>query len=113
MEPNAGEGFSPGRITLPDTLPDSLLRNVISSRYAVTKGTTMAKTTAQRQAEYRKRALTQGNGARRLNLWISSAADMALGRLIDHGGGTKRAVLERLILEADKRITEDSGASYG
>lgn len=67
-----------------------------------------AKTPAQRQAEYRKaRAFAgpDGNGERRLNTWISTGASLALARLANRYGVTKREILERLISEADDQIT--------
>lgn len=67
----------------------------------------MTKTSTERQREYRERARLQGDGARRINIWLSSGADLALDRLADHGGRTRRAVLERLIMEADERLTRD------
>lgn len=44
----------------------------------------MAQTTAQRQAAYRARRATagkDGNGERRLDMWVSSEVDLALVRL--------------------------------
>ncbi len=67
-----------------------------------------AKTAAQRQAEYRKRrpfAGPEGNGERRLNTWVSTSAALALARLSNRYGVTNRAMLEKLILEADERIS--------
>lgn len=70
-------------------------------------GKPQAKTPAQRQAEYRKaRAFAgpDGNGERRLNTWISTGASLALARLANRYGVTKREILERLISEADDQI---------
>lgn len=67
-----------------------------------------AKTPAQRQAEYRKaRAFAgpDGNGERRLNTWVSTSASLALARLANRYGVTRREILERLISEADNQIT--------
>ena len=71
-------------------------------------GKTPAKTPAQRQAEYRKaRAFAgpDGNGDRRLNTWISTGASLALSRLANRYGVTRREILERLISEADEKIS--------
>jgi len=46
----------------------------------------MAQTTAQRQAAYWARRATAGedaNGERRLDMWVSSEADLALARADD------------------------------
>ena len=67
----------------------------------------MPKTAAQRQAIYRARrpfAGTDGNGERRLNLWISTHADLALERLARHHGLTKRELIERLVTAEDDRV---------
>jgi hypothetical protein len=62
----------------------------------------MAKTPAQRQAEYRKRQ-DRGNG-RRLNTWIASEADIALERLARRYGVTKLEIIERLAVAEEDRI---------
>ena len=67
----------------------------------------MARTTAQRQAAYRARRATagnDGNGERRLSTWVSTEADLALERLARRYAGTKREMLERLVLRADAAI---------
>lgn len=67
----------------------------------------MAKTPAQRQAAYRARrpyAGKNGNGERRLNLWIDTSSSLALDRLVRRYGVTKREFLEKMILEADEAI---------
>lgn len=67
----------------------------------------MPKTTAQRQAEYRRRRATAGdNGERRVNTWVCTAAALALERLARREGLTQRAMLERLILSADADVLE-------
>lgn len=66
----------------------------------------MAKTAAQRQAAYRARrahAGTDGNGERRLSVWMNTGAALALERLALCYGVTKREMLERLILERDQQ----------
>lgn len=65
----------------------------------------MAKTAAERQADYRERRVTAGeNGERRLNTWVSTGAALALDRLARRHGLSKRAMLERLVLDADEGI---------
>lgn len=62
----------------------------------------MAKTTAERQREYRHRRPEAGdNGERRLQCWISTRAKLSLDRLARHEGTTRRAILESLLLAAD------------
>jgi hypothetical protein len=63
----------------------------------------MAKTVAQRQAHYRARR-DDGDGEYRINTWVSSKTDFALNRLARHHGLTRRAMLERLIVEMDAAI---------
>lgn len=68
----------------------------------------MATSSAERQRAYRQRRPEAGdNGERRLQCWLSTSAKLALDRLAGHHGTSKRAVLERLILEADKAATSD------
>jgi hypothetical protein len=67
----------------------------------------MAQTTAQRQAAWLARRATagkDGNGERRLDMWISTEADLALARLARRYAVTKRQMLERLITRADDAI---------
>jgi hypothetical protein len=65
----------------------------------------MAKTTAQRQAEYRaRRPMAGDNGERRLNMWVSTGSALALDRLARRYGVTKREVLERLLQAEDDLI---------
>lgn len=67
----------------------------------------MALTTAQRQAAYGARRATageSGNGDRRLDMWVSTEADLALARLAQRYAVTKRQMLERLITRADDAI---------
>ena len=66
----------------------------------------MAKSTAERQQEYRARRPEAGdNGERRLNTWVSTGASLALKRLAAHHGISVRAMIERLAIEADQAIT--------
>lgn len=65
----------------------------------------MAKTAAERQANYRNgRSLVGESGERRINTWVSTGSHMALSRLANRYGVTKREMLERLINEADQQI---------
>lgn len=66
----------------------------------------MPKTAVERQAEYRARRATaaDGNGERRLNTWVSTAAHLALVRVANRYGVTKRQMLELLVLAEDERI---------
>ena len=66
----------------------------------------MAKTTAVRQAEYRARRQFAGdNGERRLNLWISTGASLALDRLARRYCVTKQEMIEKLLQIEDDRVT--------
>jgi len=65
----------------------------------------MAKTSAQRQADYRARRI----GETRLNLWIADSAALALEHLAEHAGTTKRATLERLLIDAGEGLGARGG----
>jgi hypothetical protein len=67
----------------------------------------MAQTTAQRQAAWRARRVTagnDGNGERRLDMWVSTEVELALARLACRHAITKRQMLEQLIVRADDAI---------
>ena len=65
----------------------------------------MAKTVAERQAEYRKkRAVAGNNGERRINTWVATGTALALVRLSNRYGVTQRQMIERLVIEADQQI---------
>ena len=67
----------------------------------------MAKTTAERQANYRNnRAMVGESGEKRINTWVSTGSHMALSRLANRYGVTKREMLERLINKADQLIED-------
>jgi len=69
----------------------------------------MAKSGAERQAKYRRKRATagpQGDGERRVDLWVSYAAFFALRRLSKHHGIGQGRVLEDLILAADTKMTQ-------
>jgi hypothetical protein len=68
----------------------------------------MAKTAAERQAKYRAErpyAGSDSNGERRLNMWLSTAASLALVRLARRYCVTKREIIERLVIAEDARIS--------
>lgn len=63
----------------------------------------MAKTAAQRQADYRAQRAQAGSAERRLNTWINTDAFNALGILAERYGVTMRGVIETLLsLEMQK-----------
>ncbi len=65
----------------------------------------MAKTSRERQKDYRNSRPRAGdNGERRINTWVISAAAYALSRLACRYGVTNREMLERLIIEADDKV---------
>lgn len=67
----------------------------------------MAKTAAERQKEYRAQrqfAGEDGNGDRRINTWVSTRAALALNRLANSYGVTKREMLERLVVGAEDNL---------
>jgi hypothetical protein len=67
----------------------------------------MAKTTAQRQAEYRARrahAGPDGNGERRLSTWLDTSTWLALDRLARRYAVTHRAMIEQLVRAEDERV---------
>ena len=72
----------------------------------------MAKSNAQRQAEYRDRHLHDTEATdERLNVVIDPHAKRALERLASCYGVTKRGMLERIIQDAERR-TLDAAASF-
>ena len=67
----------------------------------------MSKSNAQRQAAYRSRHLHDIDGmGERLNTVISVHAKCALERLASCYGVTQRAILERLIREAERSVID-------
>ncbi len=67
----------------------------------------MAKSSKERQQEYRDRQLHNETG-KRLDLWISSQAYSALERLTRHCKTTKRDVIERLVIILDMDVCATS-----
>lgn len=67
----------------------------------------MAKTNAQRQAAYRQRHLiAEDGGAERINLLVSLSAKRKLERLAACYGVTQRALLERLLTDAERALLD-------
>lgn len=66
----------------------------------------MAKTSAQRQAEYRARRRSEHSSERRINTYVSTQACYELQRLADRYGVTRRSVLEWLLF-AKEAFTGD------
>ena len=67
----------------------------------------MTTTSAERQQAYRaKRPFAGDNGERRLQSWVTTSTALALGRLARRAGTTQRAVLEQLIQDADRVVTQ-------
>jgi hypothetical protein len=76
-------------------------------RNEIRRGKKMATTASQRQAAYRARrphAGHDGNGERRLSVWIESGASLALARLARRYAVTQQALIERLVIAEDERI---------
>ena len=72
----------------------------------------MAKTVAERQREYRQRHSEDGE---RINMAVDAHAKRALERLARHHGLSQRAMLERVLSEAESALVgslEDLGAYY-
>jgi len=67
----------------------------------------MAKTTAERQAAYRERQDSggvDGNGQRRVSMWLSTGAAFAMARLASRYGVTQRELVENMLLAEDERV---------
>jgi hypothetical protein len=65
----------------------------------------MAKTAAERQKEYRaSRQFAGDNGERRVSAYVSTRAALALNRLANSYGITKREMLEKLLIDEDDKI---------
>ena len=71
----------------------------------------MAKSSAQRQADYRARHLhEEGGEGERLNLVIDLHAKRALERLALCYGVTQKAMLNRLLIDAERAAVEKVAA---
>jgi hypothetical protein len=65
----------------------------------------MAKTAAERQKEYRaSRQVAGENGERRVSAYVSTRAALALQRLSNRYGVTKREMLERLLIAEEEKV---------
>lgn len=67
----------------------------------------MAKSTAERQAAYRERQDSggvDGNGQRRISMWLSTGAAFAMARLASRYGVTQRELIENMLLAEDERV---------
>jgi hypothetical protein len=68
----------------------------------------MAMTNAERQRRYRQRHCKDGVKARR-EFILDAHGDMALDRLVRHYSLPVTSVIERVILEAERTLTEGMG----
>jgi hypothetical protein len=67
----------------------------------------MAKTAAERQKEYRAQrqfAGKDGNGERRISAYVSTRAALALDRLANSYGVTKREMIEQILIAEEDRV---------
>ncbi len=65
----------------------------------------MAKTAAERQKHYRSsRQFAGDNGERRVSAYVSTRAALALHRLANSYGVTKRELLERLLIAEEGKV---------
>jgi len=65
----------------------------------------MAITNAEKQANYRKRKIKEGEGER-LQAIISLHAKLAIQRLAKHYGITQAVLIERLVMNEQKSVTD-------
>jgi hypothetical protein len=62
---------------------------------------------AERQRQYRANRPTAGdNGERRINTFVSTGAKLALTRLAARYAVTEREMLQRLIMDAERELTD-------
>ncbi len=62
---------------------------------------------AERQHQYRATRPTAGdNGERRINAFVSTGAKLALTRLAARYAVTEREMLQRLIVDAERELTD-------
>lgn len=64
----------------------------------------MAMSNAEKQASFRKRRIHEGEGVR-LQAVISLHAKLAIQRMAHHYGITQAAMIERLAIEEQERVT--------
>jgi predicted DNA binding CopG/RHH family protein len=70
----------------------------------------MVKTAAERQASYRaSRAFSgkDGEGQRRVNVWLSTGSVLALKRIARRQGVTQQTLIENLLFAEDERILDE------
>jgi hypothetical protein len=68
----------------------------------------MGKTSTERQKEYRQRNIRDMEATKsRLSIVISDHAMLALKRLAKHTGCTQVALLERLLLQEQRKILDE------
>jgi hypothetical protein len=79
----------------------------------------MAKTAAERQKAYRaSRQVAGDNGERRVSAYVSTRAALALRRLANLYGVTKREMLETLLIDEEDKVLKglkldsDEGRKY-
>jgi hypothetical protein len=67
----------------------------------------VAKTAAERQKEYRaSRQFAGENGERRITAYVSTRAALALQRLANRYGVTKREMLEKLLVNEEEKVLQ-------
>lgn len=72
----------------------------------------MAKTTAERQREYRAKrqfAGPDGNGERQIKAWISTGSYLAFKRIAARYGVTQQELLQRLIASEEEQVLQNIG----
>ena len=86
--------------------------NINEARHEPAKNTTAGRlANARRQATYKKRHLLDVDGmGERLDQIVSVHAKRQLERLARHYRVTLRAMLERLLLDADREVTAGMGS---
>ena len=65
-----------------------------------------ALTNSERQKRFKDNQALKENGARRVEVWLTTAASCALDRLAVHQKTTRRDVIERLLIAEQDRIKE-------
>ena len=66
----------------------------------------MAKTNAERQAAYRRRKMHSDEGLFRIDIQCGTHMKMTLERLASYYGVSQKAVLNTLLLDAEKRLVK-------
>ncbi|MFV9615367.1 MAG: hypothetical protein ACNYZG_05380 [Gammaproteobacteria bacterium] len=64
----------------------------------------MAKSNKDRQADYREKRRCGRNNEYRINTWIDASAYGAIARLARYHHTTKRAILEKLLFDAEEHL---------